>query len=188
MATLVERVARVRHEYWLAHGGTAQGGLTWQQLVDCNLAAERGSRWTLSRDITGRVTNLASFPETGIRLSCMCPKAVAGLACWPRGRCICRTSAGRAPLNLAHALSRRTPYVSRETLQELAFGWRPVSPRIYGTFHHVSPAHLHRYAAEFDFRHNHRVKLGYDDDTRALIALKGIEGKRLTYRRTGGAQ
>jgi transposase-like protein len=59
---------------------------------------------------------------------------------------------------------------------------------IYGTFHHVSPAHLHRYAAEADFKYNNRIKLGVDDDTRALIALRGIEGKRLTYRRTGGAQ
>jgi transposase-like protein len=59
---------------------------------------------------------------------------------------------------------------------------------VYGTFHHVSPAHLHRYAAEADFKYNHRIKLGYDDDARALIALKGIEGKRLTYRRTGRAQ
>src|SRR5262249_49519000 len=48
---------------------------------------------------------------------------------------------------------------------------------IYGTFHHVSPAHLHRYAAEFDFRHNHRSALGYEDTDRTLAALKGAEGK-----------
>lgn len=37
---------------------------------------------------------------------------------------------------------------------------------------------------KFHFRYNYRQKLGYDDEARALQALKGIEGKRLTYRRT----
>jgi transposase-like protein len=52
---------------------------------------------------------------------------------------------------------------------------------VYGCYFHVSEAHLHRYAAEFDFRHNHRERLGYDDLTRADIALRGARGKRLTY-------
>jgi len=55
---------------------------------------------------------------------------------------------------------------------------------IYGVYHHVSPAHLKRYLAEFDFRYNARAALGVDDAKRALKALQGIEGKRLTYRRT----
>jgi transposase-like protein len=54
---------------------------------------------------------------------------------------------------------------------------------IYGTYHHISEAHLGRYLNEFDFRYNHRIKLGYDDATRAALAVKGIAGKRLTYRR-----
>jgi hypothetical protein len=37
--------------------------------------------------------------------------------------------------------------------------------------------------AEYDFRYNHRVALGYDDTERADEALRGIRGKRLTYRR-----
>lgn len=56
---------------------------------------------------------------------------------------------------------------------------------IVGTYHHVSEAHLHRYGAEFDFRYNHRVGLGYSDRDRATIMLQGIVGKRLTYRRIG---
>jgi transposase-like protein len=52
---------------------------------------------------------------------------------------------------------------------------------IYGTYHSVSEAHLSRYLAEFDFRYNHRSKLGVDDATRAAKALLGAEGKRLTY-------
>jgi transposase-like protein len=54
---------------------------------------------------------------------------------------------------------------------------------LYGTFHHVSEAHLQRYATEFDFKWNTREKLGFTDTDRTIAALKGIEGKRLTYRR-----
>jgi transposase-like protein len=50
---------------------------------------------------------------------------------------------------------------------------------IIGTFHHVSAHHLHRYLSEFDFRYNQR---GVNDLTRSMLAMKGIEGKRLTYR------
>jgi len=52
---------------------------------------------------------------------------------------------------------------------------------IYGVYHSVSEAHLHRYLAEFDFRYSNRSKLGVEDAERAALALKGIEGKRLTY-------
>ncbi len=52
---------------------------------------------------------------------------------------------------------------------------------VIGVYHHVSEAHLHRYAAEFDFRYNNR---DVPDMQRATIAAKGIEGKRLTYRPT----
>ena len=59
---------------------------------------------------------------------------------------------------------------------------------IVGTFHHVSEAHLKRYLGEFDYRYNHREKLGYDDAERMTKSVPGIVGKRLTYRRTRGAQ
>ena len=55
---------------------------------------------------------------------------------------------------------------------------------ITGVYHHVSADHLKRYLGEFDFRYNYRTKLGYTDRERTTIALKGIVGKRLTYRRT----
>jgi transposase-like protein len=58
---------------------------------------------------------------------------------------------------------------------------------IVGTYHHVSPQHLKRYLGEFDFRYNERMGLGVDDDARAEKALQGIQGKRLTYRRTNEA-
>ena len=56
---------------------------------------------------------------------------------------------------------------------------------IYGSFHSVSEAHLHRYLAEFGFRYSNRAALGIDDAMRSDAALKGSPGKRLTYRRTG---
>ena len=52
---------------------------------------------------------------------------------------------------------------------------------IYGTYQHVSPTHLKRYVAEFDFRYNNRVALEIDDAQRANNILDGVTGKRLTY-------
>lgn len=52
-----------------------------------------------------------------------------------------------------------------------------------GIYQHCSEDHLHRYLAEFDFRYNHRTALDVDDRERCRIALEGISGKRLTYRR-----
>lgn len=51
---------------------------------------------------------------------------------------------------------------------------------INGVYQHVSQQHLKRYLGEFDFRYNER---GVSDTERTVTALKGIEGKRLTYRR-----
>ncbi len=53
-----------------------------------------------------------------------------------------------------------------------------------GVYQHCSEKHLHRYLAEFDFRYSNRVALGVNDEARALRALDGFSGKRLTYRRT----
>jgi hypothetical protein len=50
---------------------------------------------------------------------------------------------------------------------------------VYGTFHHVSKQHLHRYLNEFDFRYNARDT---SDGERAELAVKGVVGKRLMYR------
>lgn len=51
-----------------------------------------------------------------------------------------------------------------------------------GVYQHCSEKHLHRYLAEFDFRYSNRVKLGCNDEQRAIRAVKGVVGKRLTYR------
>ncbi|WP_166300358.1 IS1595 family transposase [Bradyrhizobium sp. 2S1] len=57
-----------------------------------------------------------------------------------------------------------------------------------GIYQHCGEQHLHRYLAEFDFRYNNRVALGYNDSMRAENALKGIVGKRLMYRRPDEAK
>ena len=53
-----------------------------------------------------------------------------------------------------------------------------------GVYQHISQKHLKRYLVEFDFRYNERIGLGVNDTERMALAVKGIEGKRLTYRRT----
>jgi len=79
-------------------------------------------------------------------------------------------------------------YVRGDAHSNTAEGYFAILKRgIIGTYHHVSEAHLGRYLAEFDFRYSNRSKLGVEDRERAEIALKGIVGKRLTYRRTNEA-
>lgn len=51
---------------------------------------------------------------------------------------------------------------------------------IGGIYQHVGDEHLHRYVNEFSFRYNNRK---VTDAERSDNALKGIGGKRLTYRR-----
>ncbi len=52
---------------------------------------------------------------------------------------------------------------------------------ITGVYHSVSEVHLGRYLAEFDFRYSNRSKLGVEDAGRTAKALRGADGKRLTY-------
>lgn len=54
-----------------------------------------------------------------------------------------------------------------------------------GVYQHCGKKHLHRYAAEFEFRYNNRIANGVDDRERADRALMGIIGKRLTYETAG---
>jgi hypothetical protein len=50
---------------------------------------------------------------------------------------------------------------------------------INGVYHQVGKQHLHRYLTEFDFRYNSRKE---KDGDRTLLALKGVNGKRLIRR------
>lgn len=55
-----------------------------------------------------------------------------------------------------------------------------------GVYQHCSEKHLHRYLAEFDYRHNTRVAVGMDDVQRADKLITQVVGKRLTYQTTSG--
>jgi transposase-like protein len=50
---------------------------------------------------------------------------------------------------------------------------------INGTYHHVSPQHLHRYLSEFDFRYNMRQ---ISDGQRTEKLISKVAGKRLMYK------
>ena len=54
-----------------------------------------------------------------------------------------------------------------------------------GVYQHCSKKHLHRYLAEFDFRYSNRSALGCEDQERAVRAVLGVVGKRLTYQTSG---
>ena len=45
---------------------------------------------------------------------------------------------------------------------------------------------MKRYLGEFDFRYNERSALGVEDAERAEKAIKGVVGKRLTYKKLDG--
>jgi transposase-like protein len=74
-------------------------------------------------------------------------------------------------------------YVRGDVHTNCAEGYFSIFKRgMRGIYQHCAEKHLHRYLAEYDFRYNHRLALGFDDGERATLAVKGAEGKRLTYR------
>ena len=46
-----------------------------------------------------------------------------------------------------------------------------------GVYQHCSKKHLHRYAAEFEFRYSNRIAHGVDDQGRAGSSPQGCEGE-----------
>ncbi|UZK67160.1 IS1595 family transposase [Sphingomonas sp. M1-B02] len=74
-------------------------------------------------------------------------------------------------------------YVRGEAHTNTVEGYFSIFKRgMRGVYQHCGEQHLHRYVAEFNFRYDNRVGNGVDDRQRADIALKGIVGKRLTYK------
>jgi transposase-like protein len=66
--------------------------------------------------------------------------------------------------------------------------WSVFKRGMKGIYQHCGEAHLHRYLAEFEFRHNNRSALKVLDRERTEKIMQGIEGKRLTYRRIDQGQ
>lgn len=79
---------------------------------------------------------------------------------------------------------REKPQVHTNTVE----GFYSIFKRgMKGVYQHCGKQHLHRYAAEFDFRYNNRVANGINDQERAEIALSQVVGKRVLYRDSLGA-
>jgi len=76
-------------------------------------------------------------------------------------------------------VNRDDPAIHTNTLE----GYFSIFKRgMIGVYQHCGKQHLHRYAAEFEFRYNNRVANGVNDQARSEITLRGIAGKRLMYR------
>ena len=74
-------------------------------------------------------------------------------------------------------------YVRGDVHTNSAEGYFSIFKRgMRGIYQHCAEKHLHRYLAEYDFRYNHRIRLGFDDAARMVEAVKGADGKRLLYR------
>jgi transposase-like protein len=70
-------------------------------------------------------------------------------------------------------------YVSGDASTNTAESFFALMKRgVYGVFHHVSKQHLQRYCDEFSFRWDRRAMT---DGERTIDAIRGAEGKRLTY-------
>jgi transposase-like protein len=57
-----------------------------------------------------------------------------------------------------------------------------------GIYQHCGEQHLQRYLNEFDFRYSNRAAVGVDDLMRTMRAIKGAQGKRLTYNQSHSAK
>lgn len=102
-------------------------------------------------------------------------------------RGIGREFSGHASVNHAAGeyVSYKTPDVHTNTVENY---FSVFKRGMKGTYQHCGKQHLHRYMAEFDFRYNFRFANGVEDGARATFALRGVVGKRLTYRSTNPEQ
>jgi transposase-like protein len=74
-------------------------------------------------------------------------------------------------------------YARKEVTTNTVEGYFSIFKRgMRGIYQHCAEHHLQRYLDEFDFRYSNRSALGIEDAERTTRAIKGAEGKRLTYR------
>lgn len=75
-------------------------------------------------------------------------------------------------------MNRKNPALHTNTVE----GYFSIFKRgMKGVYQHCAKKHLHRYAAEFEFRYSNRAANGVDDKQRGEVALRATVGKRLTY-------
>ncbi|MDE0527712.1 MAG: IS1595 family transposase [Truepera sp.] len=81
-----------------------------------------------------------------------------------------------------HVAHTKGEYGRGEVHTNTAEGYFSIFKRgMKGVYQHCGQQHLHRYAAEFEFRYNNRIANGVDDKARAAKILKGAAGKRMMY-------
>jgi len=82
----------------------------------------------------------------------------------------------------SHVAGQYVDYNDRTIHTNTVEGYFSIFKRgMKGIYQHCGEQHLHRYLAEYEFRYNNRIANGVDDCQRAVNALAGIVGKRLTY-------
>lgn len=87
----------------------------------------------------------------------------------------CYTGLGR--IRKHHAVNHgRGDYGPTNHVEKI---WSDIKRGIHGTYHNLSPKHLHRYAAEFEGRHNMR---SLDTEKQMRKVVQGMEGKPLPYK------
>jgi hypothetical protein len=93
-----------------------------------------------------------------------------------------RDFGGHSTVN--HSVMEYVRYEGEQTIHvNSAEGYFSIFKRgMKGVYQHCSEKHLHRYLAEFDFRYSNRIRLGVDDVESTERGVKGVVGKRLTYR------
>lgn len=86
-----------------------------------------------------------------------------------------------------HGWNQRGEYVGKDgqTTNHVENFFGNFKRGMKGVYGFCGEQHLQRYLTEFEFRYNNRSGLGVSDGERAVAALKGAEGKRLTYRQAG---
>jgi transposase-like protein len=85
---------------------------------------------------------------------------------------------------IEHGVNQRGFYVGKDgqTTNNVENFFGVFKRGMRGTYVFCSEQHLKRYLAEFSFRYSNRAGLGVTDGERTALAMRGIEGKRLTYR------
>lgn len=86
-------------------------------------------------------------------------------------------------LRVNHSAGEYVYHFDKEIHTNTVEGFFSVFKRgMKGVYQHCGHQHLNRYLAEFDFRYSNRARMGVNDSQRADILLKGVVGKRLTYK------
>lgn len=82
-----------------------------------------------------------------------------------------------------HGAGEYVNFEDREIHTNTVEGFYSIFKRgMKGVYQHCGKQHLHRYAAEFDFRYINRAADGVDDLSRSNIKISDAVGKRLTYK------